>query len=96
VSSLYPLEVTLLKKEESYLINLINWHSERTYKAPIRAENLPRMGNVIVTLTLDRAPKQVLVYPDDEEQKIEWQWNKSKLKISIDGLHVHSILEIRI
>ncbi|MGC9201862.1 MAG: hypothetical protein ACP5HX_04300, partial [Thermoproteota archaeon] len=77
-------------------INLINWHSERTYKAPIRAENLPRMNNVIVTLTLNRAPKQVLAHPDDEEHKIEWQWNNNKLKIRVDGLRVHSILEIKI
>jgi hypothetical protein len=95
VSSPYPLEVTLLKKEESYLINLINWHSERAYKAPIRAENLSRMNNVTVTLTLDRVPKQVIMHPNDEEHKAEWQWNSNKLKIRISGLHVHSILEIR-
>ncbi|MEM3521208.1 MAG: beta-galactosidase trimerization domain-containing protein [Thermoproteota archaeon] len=95
VSSPYPIEVTLLKKEESYLINLINWHSERAYKTPIITENLPEINNITINLTLDKAPKNVLVHPEDEEHKIEWQWNGNKLKIRVGKLHIHSILEVR-
>lgn len=96
VSSPYSLEVTLLKNEKGYLVNLINWHSERAYNTPIRAENIPKINNIVVTLTLDKAPKQVIAHPSDEEHKIEWQWENNKLKINVNELYIHSILEIRI
>jgi hypothetical protein len=53
-------------------------------------DSVPPVGPVKVSLTLGRPPKNLAWLPG--AQKLNWDWNKGSLRVTIPSVDIHGIL----
>lgn len=87
------VDVALRKTAQGQLsIHLFNNTNTPHSQSYSHIDYIPEIGPIGLTLKTAQRPQQVWLEP--EHQRLEWDWKADELKITVDKLHIHSVVVV--
>ena len=87
------VEVVARTHDGAMRVNLINKGvSEMTYSERPIVTGVPPVGNIRLSVRLESAPVDVRLQPEDKPLDVEWDPKKSRARITVPELHIHSVV----
>ncbi len=88
------LDMTLMKKNDRLLINLVNTAGPHDDQDVYTIDEIPAIGPVYVNVFLDKKPKKISLVPSDVKLGYSWNERKKLLTVKIPKIDIYEILEI--
>ena len=89
------VDITVMKKNNSLMINLVNTAGPHSNKDVYTIDDIPPVGPVIIKMELDKEPESVTLVPSDTLIRTAWDKRKKLLSVKIPKIDIYEILVIK-
>jgi len=86
------IDMTLMKKNGSFMINLVNTAGPHDDQDVYTIDEIPPVGPITVKLLLDKKPKKIRLVPSDMKLETVWDDREKRLTVRIPKIDIHEIL----
>ncbi|MCD6321827.1 MAG: hypothetical protein J7L77_02260 [Clostridiales bacterium] len=94
VSGSMYIDMTLMKKGDSVMVNLVNTSGSHDDQDVYTIDEIPPIGPVTVKVQLDKEPKSVRLVPSNSKIEVLWSEASKTLTAEIPRISIYEILVI--
>ncbi len=94
VSGSMYIDMTLMQKEDTVMINLVNSAGSHDDQDVYTIDEIPPVGPIVLMVKLDKKPKTVNLIPSHMKVESGWNDNEKLLTVKIPRIDIYEILVI--